>query len=86
MLTVGDYIEINENHIRNFKRTIRLMERGDIEPEAILQRGFTLEGFARAIFILTKEIEYLRGFNEDHILTSAEVRELRAIQKELKKF
>jgi hypothetical protein len=65
---------------------MRLMERGDIEPEAILQMGFTLEGLATAIIILTEEIEYLRGFDEEHILTSAEVRELRAIQKAKQKF
>lgn len=77
MLTVRDYIDINRNHIRRAQRALRMIDRGKLQED----EQHNKEKYAAQIVLLTEETEYLRRFAPEHVLTSSEVREYRAIAK-----
>lgn len=81
--TAGFYIEVNEEIIRRNNRTIRMIDRGDLPTDSEAVKLVGKELLLWQIALLTEQNEYLKGFDSEHILTSAEVRTYRTIGKNL---
>lgn len=82
MLNAGFYIEVNQGIIRRNERAIRMIDRGVFKTDSEFVKRFGKETLLTQIALLTEQNEYLKGFDPEHILTSAEVRQYRAIGKE----
>ena len=83
MMNVGFHIEVNQGIIRRNERAIRLIDRGVFPTDSEAAKRFGKEQLLLEIALRTEQNEFLKGFDPEHILTSAEVREYRAIGKNL---
>lgn len=83
MMKVGFYIEVNQGIIRRNERTICLIDRGVIPTDSEAVKRFGKEQLLYEIALRTEQNEFLKGFDPEHILTSEEVRQYRAIGKKI---
>lgn len=81
MMKAGFHIEVNDGIIRRNERAIYMIDRGVIPTDSEFIKRFGKEQLLLEIALRTEQNEYLKGFDPEHILTSAEVREYRAIGK-----
>ena len=83
MTNAGFYIEVNQGIIRRNEREIDLIDRGVFPTDSEAIKRFRKEQLLHEIALRTEQNEFLKGFDPEHTLTSAEVREYRAIGKKL---
>ena len=79
MLTVRDYIDINRNLIRKYKRAVRHMDEGKFQYDGSMPEACVKPMYESKIARLTAANEYLRTFAPAHVLTSDEAHQCRAI-------
>lgn len=79
MLTVRDYIDINKNLIRRYKRVVRHINEGKFKYDGTMPEACVKPMYESKLEKLTEANEYLRTFAPEHILTSDEAYKCRAI-------
>lgn len=79
MLTVRDYTAINKQHIRQYQKAVRDIDKGKYQYDGTIPNQCVKPMYESKIARLQAANEYLRAFAPEHVLTSDEAYQCRAI-------